>query len=178
MARSAVHDACSKFNTTQFQSQRATFQESVRSHTADQFNNVSTDITDLQISSILRPKDYETALKDKETAKENIQVAKSQRPRLLTQAKTIKEEASAQAAISVEKAQSDARVALTKAEADAAAITAAFEAEAESYALVMTNQKLGVEGLLAYLSTRVLVESKKDVNIGIDAPAKTKYTYT
>jgi len=178
MAESGVHDACSKFNTTQFQSQRAIFQESVRSHIAQQFNNVSTDITDLQISNIVRPKDYETALKNKETAKENIQVAKSQRPRLLTQAETTKEEASAQAAISIEKAQSNARVALTKADADAATITAAFDAEADSYALVMANQKLGVEGLLAYLGTRVIVESKKDVNIGIDAPAKTKYTYT
>ena len=178
MAKSSVHDACSKFNTTQFQSQRAIFQEAVRSHIEQRFNNVSTDITDLQIGNILRPKAYETALKNKESAKENIQVAKSQRPRLLTQASTTKEEATAQAAITIEKAQSNARVALTKAEAEATSISAAFQAEAETYETVMTSQQLGVEGLLAYLTTRVIVESKKDVNVGIDAPAKTKYTYT
>ena len=54
IAEAAIHDACSSFNTSQFQSQRAVFQELVRNTMAQRYGEVWADITDLQVR-LMRP---------------------------------------------------------------------------------------------------------------------------
>ena len=49
IGEAAIHDACSSFNTTQFQSQRAVFQELVRNTMAQRYGVVGADVTDLQV---------------------------------------------------------------------------------------------------------------------------------
>lgn len=68
---------------------------------------------------------------------------------------------------------------LTKAQAEADSIKAAYEAEALAFKK-LKDESLGgsVPGLLSYLGVRVIAENNKTVNLAIDAPAKTKYTYT
>ena len=140
-------------------------------------DTVSAEITDLQVSNIERPKSYETVVRNKESAKENIKIAKNERPRQLIEAKSLREEAVTQAQITVEQAKSGGRIILSKADAEAASIMAAYEAEAEAYANIMTSQKLSVDGLLSYLGVRAIAETNNTVNVGLPAPAKTTYTY-
>jgi len=136
------------------------------------FATVNADITDLQVSNIKRPSEYETVVRNKESAKENINIARNERPRALIEAETAKEEAVTQGRISVQKATSNSRVTLSKAEAEATSILSALKAEAEAYANIMRSQGLSADGLLSYLGVRVLADNNNTVNIGFPAPAK------
>ena len=46
---SAIHDSCSRFNTSQFQAERGRFQEDLTSRLVDKFENLNCDVTDLQV---------------------------------------------------------------------------------------------------------------------------------
>ena len=97
----------------------------------------------------------------------------------MVQAKAEKEEAVTQAKITVQRAESEARVILSKAQAEADSIKAAFDAEAQAFLKLKTDSlSNSVDGLLSYLGVRLIAESNNTVNLAIDAPAKTKYTYT
>lgn len=178
VGESAIHDACSAFNTTQLQSQRASFQDLVRTILGRRFNSLWADVTDLQVQNIKRPDSYEKVVRQKEAAKENIKISENERPRLLVEARTEREEAITQAKITIQRAESEARVTLSKANAEADSIKAAFDAEAAAF-LKLKNETLNdsVAGLLSYLGVRLIAESNSTVNVAINAPAKTKYTY-
>ncbi len=47
---SAIHEACSKFNTSQFQAERGAFQENLRATLVNKYDFLGTDITDLQVT--------------------------------------------------------------------------------------------------------------------------------
>ncbi|KAM7429458.1 hypothetical protein ABFA07_019677 [Porites harrisoni] len=179
VGESAIHDACSAFNTSQLQSQRASFQDLVRKTLGRRFGTLWGDVTDLQVQNIKRPDTYEKVIRQKEAAKENIKIAENERPRQVVQAKAEKEEAVTQAKITVQRAESEARVILSKAQAEADSIKAAFDAEAQAFLKLKTDSfSNSVDGLLSYLGVRLIAESNNTVNLAIDAPAKTKYTYT
>lgn len=178
IGESAVHDACSAFNTTQFQSQRAAFQDLVRRTLGRRFNGVWADVEDLQVRNILRPESYEKVVRGKEAAKENIKVAENERPRQLVEAKTQKAEAVTQAEITVQRAESEARVILSKARSEAESILTAYEAETNAFLKLKQESLNSTAGLLSYLGVRVIAENNNTVNVALDAPAKTKFTYT
>ena len=46
---SALHESCSYFNTSQFQAERANFQEKVREQIVERYQELHADITDLQV---------------------------------------------------------------------------------------------------------------------------------
>ncbi len=48
-----MHDACSHYNTSQFQAERGIFQEDVRKRVVDKYDKVSCEVTDLQVSECL-----------------------------------------------------------------------------------------------------------------------------
>lgn len=172
-----MYDACSRFNTSQFQSQRATFQENVLTTMNKRFQEVSADLTDLQVSNIIRPKSYEKVVRDKESAKENINIALNERPRKLVQAKSAKEDAIKNGQIAVQTATSNSKILKTKTDAEVQSILTRYDAEARAFATLKQAQNMTVDGLLSYLSTRVVAERNNTLSVGMDAPAKTKYTY-
>ena len=127
----------------------------------------------------MRPESYEKVIRTKEATKENIKIAETERPRLVVQAETEKEEAVKQAEITIQRAESEARVLLSKADAEASSIRAAYAAETAAF-LQLKNDTLSnsVAGLLSYLGVRLIAENNNTVNVALEAPAKTKYTYT
>ena len=130
-----------------------------------------------QVQNIKRPETYEEVVRNKEAAKENIKVAENQRPRLLVEARTDREEALAQAQITIQSAESEARVLLSKARAEADSIRAAYEAEAQAFLKLKQDSMNTNAGLLSYMGVRAISENNNSINVAIDAPAKTKYTY-
>lgn len=68
----------------------------------------------MQVSNIERPSQYESAVRKKESAREDISVANNERPQKLTSAETKRLEAQTQARIALDKAESDARIKETK----------------------------------------------------------------
>jgi len=67
-----------------------------------------------KVNNVQRPKEFESAVKDKEAAKENIRVAENERPRLLLQAETEYEQAKKQAEILLNNAKTQAKIMRTK----------------------------------------------------------------
>ncbi len=63
-----------------------------------------------KVNNVQRPKDYETAVKEKEAAKENIRIAENERPRLILQAETEYEQALKQYDILLNIASTEARI--------------------------------------------------------------------
>lgn len=64
----------------------------------------------LKVNSVQRPTVFESAVKDKEAAKENIRVAENERPRLLLQAETELEQAKKQSEIIINDANTQAKI--------------------------------------------------------------------
>lgn len=175
-ARASILDSCSSYNTTQFQAQRAAFQETVRQTVIEKVQkDLHTDITDLQVGNIQRPESYEKVVRKKESAKENIQVAINERPRALVEAQAAKEQNITLAQIAIEKAESEARVILSKAESEAQRVEASYKAEGEALKKIEAKVGAGPLYLLAYLSSRLVAENEKESYIGLDQPAATKF---
>jgi prohibitin 2 len=68
----------------------------------------------IKVNNLQRPKDFESAVKDKEAAKENIRVAENERPRLLLQAETELEQARKQAEIIANNARTQSKIIMNK----------------------------------------------------------------
>ena len=173
----AIHDACSEYNTSQTVNERSQFQSRIQEIMVQRLGDVHAVVNDLQMSNIERPQRYEEALQAKENAKESILSAKLERPKQIVEVNTKLKEAQTQAEITIALAKSKAKIAITKATAEATAIRKAYEAEATIYSSIMQHQNLTFEGLLSYLSVRVVGDAENTVYTGLDAPAKTKYTH-
>ncbi|XP_064646341.1 uncharacterized protein LOC135499497 isoform X2 [Lineus longissimus] len=175
--KSAIHESCSMFNTSQFQAERGAFQESLRTMLKIRYDLLHCDVSDLQVNNIARPTEYETAVKNKEAAKQNIDVALQERPRKLTEAQTKKKEAAAQANITIEKAESNARIILQKAETEADAILDEYAKEAETYKQIVDAGGLALDsdGFISYMGVRTISAAKNPVHVAMKAPAKSSY---
>ena len=86
--KSAVHDSCANISTTQFQTDRGRFQESLREIMRRYCESLYCELNDLQVNNVQRQRAFETAVKEKEGAKEMIRVAENERPRLILQSET------------------------------------------------------------------------------------------
>ncbi|KAK6166456.1 hypothetical protein SNE40_023143 [Patella caerulea] len=173
----SLHEACSHFNTSQFQTERGAFQEEIRTALQKRYVDLMCIVTDLQVNNIARPSLYESAIRSKERAREDIKVAKSEEPRRLTEADTEILQAETQGKIIMNKAESNARIRNNKATAEAEAIRAEFQKEAEAYAFLLNSNGLGLtqEGFISYLGSRVIAAAKQPVYINLGTPAKTSY---
>jgi len=174
---SSLHEACSYFNTTEFQANRGEFQDRLANILKTRYSTLKCDVEDLQVNNIQRPEEYENAIRSKERAKEDIQVALEERPRLVTEANTGLREAESEAKIISDKAESAARIRTNLAEKEAEAIIAQYNKEAEAYESIMGAQGLGFtpEGFISYMGVRVIADAKNPVYIGLDSPAKASY---
>lgn len=173
-AQSVIHDTCSLFNVTQFQTSRMQFQTSIKENLQTKlFADLQTNIGDVQVTNVVRPSAYEQVVRDKETAKQNIIVAERERPRIITQAQTQKKEAETQAQITIDAAVTQARILKTKASSEAEAILNAYKTEANTYLAIMEKQNLTSDGLVSYLTTRAIQSASNPVYVNLEAPAKT-----
>jgi prohibitin 2 len=141
----------------------------------ERFKDLKCDVEDLQVNNIARPGEYESAIRSKERAKEDIAVAKEERPRHVTEANTALREAESEATIILDKANSDARIRTNLAKAEAEAILEQYNKEAEAYESIMGSGGLAFtsEGFISYMGVRVIADAKNPVYIGMNAPAKT-----
>lgn len=174
---SVVQETCSLYNTSQFQTERGKFQTTLSILLKERFLKLQADVKDLQVNNIKRPSEYEAAIRSKERAREDIGVAKNERPRLITEAETTRRAALSDAQIILNKAQSDARVLENKAKTEASAILTQYEREAEAYEHIVSSAGLEFtpEGFISYLGTRVLASAKNPVFIGLPSPARAVY---
>lgn len=174
--KSAVHDTCANFSTTEFQTDRGRFQENLREVMRTYCESLFCELNDLQVNSVQRPTVFESAVKDKEAAKENIRVAENERPRLLLQAETELEQAKKQSEIILNEALTQAKIIQNRAETEAKALKYQYEKDTEVYKQIKQSQNLDNEALISYMTIRAISNSKNEINIGLKSPAKTSYS--
>eukprot|EP00106_Octopus_bimaculoides_P016466 XP_014783908.1 PREDICTED: uncharacterized protein LOC106879019 [Octopus bimaculoides] len=125
-----------------------------------------------QVNNIRRPKPYEKAIREKERAREDILVAKQERPKQLIEAETKMKEAIAVSNITLEKARSRARIKKKQAEAEASAIIIQYQKEAESLQNVLSSEGLNYtnEGFLQYMAIRIISSLNSPLHVGMNLP--------
>lgn len=170
----SLHESCSYFNTTEFQANRGEFQDRLSEILTERYLDLKCDVEDLQVNNIQRPSEYESAIRSKERAKEDISVAEEERPRLVTEANTALREAQSESKIIIDKAESDARIRTNLAQKEAEAIIQQYSKEAEAYEAIMGSEGLNFspEGFISYMGVRVIADAKNPVYIGLPSPAK------
>jgi hypothetical protein len=127
-----VYDTCAEFSTTEFQvgylfllsllffifllfkTDRGRFQENLRENMRKYCEDLNCELNDLQVNNVQRPLQYESAVKDKEAAKENIRIAENERPRLVLQAQSELEQAKTQYEILINNGTTEARIIKTR----------------------------------------------------------------
>lgn len=172
---SAVHDSCANFSTTEFQTDRGKYQESLREIMRTYCESLHCELNDLQVNNVQRPKEFESAVKDKEAAKENIRVAENERPRLLLQAETEYEQAKKQAEILLNNAETQAKIMRTKADTEAKSLKFQYEKDLDVYKAAKESQGLDNEALISYIAVRAIANSKNEINLAMKSPARTSY---
>ena len=70
----ALQVVCSKFDTNDFQSNRTQFTVQLKEKLQERCDIFDCEINDVQVNDIRRPAAYDTAISEKQTAVENIQV--------------------------------------------------------------------------------------------------------
>lgn len=170
-----VYSVCGQFSTEQFQTERSTVEDALRRGFQIAMNQFFTEVASVQIGDISRPSTFEQAVRRKETARENVEVARNERERRIIQANTTLLENLTQAGIILDRARTNASIVIARANAEAQAILGEFVAEMETYTNIMTANNLTVEGLLAYLGSRIIEESEGEVFANMDHPAKPSY---
>lgn len=173
--KSAIHDSCANFSTTEFQTDRGRYQESLREIMRKYCNSLHCELNDLQVNKVQRPYEFENAVKEKEAAKENIKVATNERPRKLLQAQTELEQATKQADIIMNNAKTQAKILNNKAKTEAKSLTFQYTKDLEIYKNVKQSQGLDNEALISYIGVRAIANSKHDVNLAMQSPAKTSF---
>jgi len=174
--KSAVHDSCANFSTTEFQTDRGRYQESLREIMRKYCNDLHCELNDLQVNKVQRPYEFESAVKEKEAAKENIKVATNERPRRKLQAETELSKAEKQAEIIMNNAITQAKILNNKAETMAKSLKFQYDKDFEVYKKVKESQGLSNEALISYIGVRAIANSKYDVNLAMQSPARTSYS--
>lgn len=170
-----VYSVCGQFDTEQFQTERSAVEDAVRTGLQNAMTQFYTEVASVQIGDISRPSTFEQAVRRKETARENVEVARNERERRIIQANTTLLENRTQAGIILDRARTNASIVTDRAQAEARAIVDEFAAELRTYSNIMKENNLTIEGLLAYLGSRIIEGSEDEVFANMDHPAKPSY---
>jgi regulator of protease activity HflC (stomatin/prohibitin superfamily) len=177
---SSVHHSCSEFNISSFQNQRGVIQTTMEDNLRLKLEGDPDDENDvgvfaqaisLQLRNIGLPFEYNEAIAEKQSAEEDIALAQNQRRQETTKAQTEFLQANEQARKILDTANNEAEVILTEANLKAEEITFDFLKEAETIVDVKTSLSLTSEGVLAYLTNKLL-EDASNIKIEAGEPAR------
>jgi regulator of protease activity HflC (stomatin/prohibitin superfamily) len=179
--RSAVHHSCSYFNISNFQNQRGIIQGSMLDNLRIKLEgNATSDdgrsgtfarAISLQLKNVDLPDEYEAAVQEKQSAEEDIALAKNQREQEITKANTMLFIAKETAQKILDTAVNDANVTLTEARLKAEETTYAFQSEAEVLVSVKKMLNLTTDGVLAFMSNQLYQEAT-NLKVSAAEPAR------
>jgi regulator of protease activity HflC (stomatin/prohibitin superfamily) len=183
-AVSAIQHSCSNFTISSFQSQRGVIQESMQANLKQKLEGDGTMLANgevnrgvyalavsLQLRNIELPREYQEAVAEKQSAEEDIQLALNQRKQEVTKAQTDLLASKEQARQILATALNEADVLLTEAKLKAEALTFSFSREAETLVEVKKSLNLDTNGVLGYLSNKML-ERAVQVRVAAGEPAR------
>ena len=179
---SAVQHTCSQFNVTDFQNLRNVIQDAMHDNLRIKLEGsvAAGNITDdgvyafassLQLRNVELPVEYKNAVSEKQSAEEDIALAKNQRTQETTKANTELLAAREEATKILDKAYNDGNVTIIEASLKAQETKFAFEKEQEVLTQARDNFNLSPDGILAYMTNQLYaVASRLEVTAG--EPAK------
>jgi len=177
---SAVQHSCSAFNVTNFQSMRNLIQldmfeeikkklEGSNGMDDNTHDGVYARAVSLQLKNVELPFEYTDAVSDKQSAKEDIALAKNQRNQELTKANTELFAVQAESTKILENALNDVNVTLTEADLTAAQTMFTFAEETETIKQAKETFNLTTNGLLSYMANQLYAETP-NLKASIRAP--------
>lgn len=164
---SAIHHSCGNYNISAFQNKRGEIQGNMEDNLrlkleGDVANSrregVYAMVVSLQLENVDLPVEYNAAVQEKQSAQEDISLARNERAQAITKAQTENLRAAEEAKKILDTANNDADVLLTEARLKGEETTYAFEKEAETILDVKTSLNLTTEGVLAYLYSTLLAD--------------------
>jgi prohibitin 2 len=161
---SAIHHSCSEFMITEFQSKRGIIQTVMDANLKKKLegeleqDGVNAVAISLQLKYVGLPLEYLDAVADKQAAEEGIALAIAQRKQATTKANTDLLTAKEESRKIKDTAANEAEVLLTEARLKAEETIYQFQKEAEALVEVKEALNLSSEGVLAYLSNKLLSE--------------------
>jgi len=176
---SAVHHSCSAFQISNFQNKRGEIQAKMEDNLRIKLEGNETkgiegvyaQAISLQLRNIQLPQEYSDAVRDKQSAEEDIALAKNQRQQETTKASTALLRANEEARKILDTANNDVEILLTEARLAAEETTFAFEQEAVTIVDVKESLKLSTNGVLAYLANGLLADVN-NLKVSTLEPAK------
>jgi len=163
--RSAIHHSCSEYDISSFAHKRALIQGTMEDKLRLKLGGDPEDAADfgvyaeaisLQLRTVDLPDIYEAAVAEKQSAEENIELARNQRKQNLTTANTELLAAQQQGQRTLEIAANEAEVLLTEARLKANETIFNLEKEAETLASVKETLNLTTDGVLTYFASKML----------------------
>jgi len=163
---SAIHHSCSEFTITNFQTKRGEIQEvmlnnlrvKLEGNATAGIEGVYAQAASLQLRYLGLPSEYSEAVREKQSAEEDIVLAKNQRQQETTKASTALLRAQEEARKILDTANNDVEILLTEARLAAQETTFAFEQEAVTIVTIKDSLGLSTNGVLAYLANGLLEE--------------------
>jgi len=182
---SAIQHSCSAFNVTNFQSLRNLIQldmfeelkqklEGTDSADDETHDGVYARAISLQLKNVNLPAEYTNAVSDKQSAKEDIALAKNQRNQELTKGNTELFAVQAETTKILENALNDVNVTLTAADLTAAQTLFTFAEETETIQQAKETFNLDTNGVLSYMANQLYAEAPT-LRASIREPAKISY---
>ena len=177
---SAVQHSCSDFNISNFQNQRGVIQSTMEDNlrlklegTEEKENadGVYARAISLQLSNVDLPVEYSQAVAEKQSANEDISLAKNQRTQNITKARTELNTAKEEARKISDRASNDANITLTEANLQAEETVYRFATEKIVLQGVRDTLGLSTSGLLAYL-TNQMYASAPQLTVAAEEPVK------
>merc|ERR1719331_1417603 len=178
-ARSGLRNACTMHTALEYQTRRAAVQADMLSKLKERLTQgaMGAIVTDLQLTSVDRPVSYEAAVDAKENARNNIEKVKNNRAQQMTQANTNLLKVQVAANKTLASARTAAAMTAKTAAAEASIVAGRYNSQAATYKKVRDDRQLSSEGLLAYISTR-LVDELEGMTIGMAQPANMAFGAT
>jgi len=163
---SAIHHSCSEFKISNFQNKRGEIQSVMEDNLRLKLEGNVTAGTEgvyaqaisLQLRNVELPEEYSQSVRDKQSAEEDIELAKNQRQQETTKAKTALLRANEEARKILDTANNDVEILLTEARLAAEETTFAFAQEAQTLVDVQESLGLSTDGVLAYLANGLLAD--------------------
>lgn len=179
---SAVHHGCGEFAVQAFQGKRSEvqarmlefFRLKIEGNATTGAKGLYSRAVDLQLRNIQLPPAYAQAVSSKQSAEEDIELAKNQRTQSLTAANTALLTARQEAERELDGARNSAQIRRTEAEFRANATLLEYATESETYKSIKEDLKLTNEGFLAYIGNRA-IEAAEKPRLRVLEPAALSY---
>lgn len=161
---SAVQHSCSQFNITNFQTKRNLIQDAMfdnlrvkleGSNETQPPHGVYARAISLQLKNLDLPQAYQNAVSEKQSAEEDISLAKNERTQQVTIATTELLAAEEEAIKIFDRANNDVNVTLTEAKLKADEIIFAFTKETEVLTQAKTSFGLDDNGVISYMANQL-----------------------